>query len=102
MTHIFQPLDVSVNRSCKAFLKTSAQQWYADQVSTQVNEGKQLDDIKVDLPISLFKPLHAKRVVQFYDKMQNEPHIVLNGWLKSDIMDASRADISVEDTFVDG
>ena len=40
MTHIFQPLDVSVNRSCKAFFKTSAQQWYADQVSTQVNEGK--------------------------------------------------------------
>ena len=32
MTHIFQPLDVSVNRSCKAFFKTSAQQWYADQV----------------------------------------------------------------------
>ena len=48
--------------------------WYADQVSTQVNEGKKLDDIKVDLPISQLKPLHAKWVVPFYEKMQNEPH----------------------------
>ena len=102
MTHIFHPLDVSVNRSCKSLFKASAQQWYADQVSIQVNEGKQLDDIKVDLPISLLKPLHAKWVVQFYDKMQNEPHIVVNGWLKSGIMDALRADISVDDPFVEG
>ena len=58
--------------------------WYADQVSTPVAEGKQLDYIKVDLLICLLKP---KWVVQFYDKMQNEPHIVLNGWLKSGIMD---------------
>jgi len=34
MTNYFQQLDLTVNRSCKSFLRDKAQSWYAEQVKS--------------------------------------------------------------------
>ena len=40
MTNIFQPLDLSINRSCKFFLGREAHSWYSPQTEKQMKEGK--------------------------------------------------------------
>ena len=62
MTHKFQPLDLTINRTCKAFLRKQAQKWYADEVSRQMLNGITPESVKVDVRINILKPLHAKRM----------------------------------------
>ena len=45
----------------------------------------QAQEIKVDVHISVLKPLHASCVTKFYDKMQIETDIILSGWKQSGI-----------------
>ena len=39
MTHIFQPLDLTVNGSSKAFLHSHAQDWYSNKILKQTEKG---------------------------------------------------------------
>ena len=85
MTSYLQPLDLTVNRSCKAFLRNQAQKWYSEQVQAQIMNGIQPHKVCVDLRISVLKPLHAKWVVQFYDYMRSNKDIILKGWRRSGV-----------------
>ena len=38
MTNIFQPLDLSVTRNCKSFLRREAQPWYSLQIEKQMKD----------------------------------------------------------------
>ena len=40
MTHAFQPLDLIVNRSCKAHIRKSTHQWVTDEVQKQLKMSK--------------------------------------------------------------
>ena len=88
MTAYLQPLDLTVNRSCKAFLRNQAQTWYSHQVQSQIEKGIQPDKVSVDLRISVLKPLHTKWLVQFYDYMQSNKDIILKGWKRSGVSTA--------------
>ena len=39
MTHIFQPLDLTVNRASKAFLRKSSQDWYSNEIRKEMEKG---------------------------------------------------------------
>ena len=56
-TDRLQPLDVSVNKAAKNFMRDQFQRWYAEQIQQQVQ-----DNLKnpVDLRLSIVKPLSAK------------------------------------------
>ena len=96
MTNIFQPLDLSVNRSCKFFLRREAQPWHSLQIEKQMKEGKKAHEINVDTRISIMKPLHAKWVVLFYDYTKNHSDIVLAGWRKSKIEEVFNSEEDLE------
>ena len=59
-TNYFQPPDLAVNKSSKDFLLQETQSWYYKKRVKQMEAGKQSDEIKVDVHISLVKMLHAK------------------------------------------
>lgn len=99
MTHIFQPLDLTVNRASKAFLRKLSQDWYSNEIQKQMEKGTRAHEIKVDVRISILKPLHAAWVTKFYDKMQNETDIILNGWKRSGITDAVTKPLEKDDPF---
>ena len=82
-TSYFQPLDISVNKPCKDFLRNEAQTWYSNRIMEQIKVGKLPHQVKVETRISIIKPLHAKWVTKFYDYIRLRPEIVRHGWEKS-------------------
>ena len=60
MTHIYQPLDLTVNHSATAFFKRRFPKWYSNEIHRQLDEGKQIDQVEVLLRFSVLKPFYAK------------------------------------------
>ena len=47
LTNKFQPLDITVNKPAKSFIKDKYNMWYTEQVAKQLNEGKTPADVEV-------------------------------------------------------
>ena len=90
MTHVFQPLDLTVNKFAKDFMKAMFSTWFSRQISLGLENGVELDDIRVDYRPSVLKPLHAKWLVEIHNHMFTDEgkEIVANGWKKADIFNA--------------
>ena len=84
MTHLFQPLDLTVNGHCKAFLKRKFAQWFAQQLYKQLSLGKRVEDIEMKFRLTEIKPIYAKWITQFHDYMSTEDgsKVIINGWKK--------------------
>ena len=76
-TDRLQPLDISVNKSAKDFMRDQFQRWYAEQIQQQVSNGVRNP---VDLRLSVVKPLSAKWFVQLSDCFKANPDIIKNGF----------------------
>ena len=72
MTHLFQPLDLTVNGYTKSFMKRHFTEWYAKQISDGINAGKDPFYIDVPLQLSVLKPLHAKWIIKLYNKITSD------------------------------
>ena len=76
-TDQLQPLDLSVNKSAKDFLKAKFQQWYTDQIFEQQQDDMPLKP--VTFPMHIMKPLRAQWLIEFSSYMDANPDIVRNG-----------------------
>ena len=58
-TNLFQPLDISVNKSAKSFISDKYQEWYASEVTSQL--GKVIDpyNVKVDVNLTTLNPFSS-------------------------------------------
>ena len=68
-------------------------------MQAQIVNGINADKVSVDLRISVLKPLHAKRVTQFYDYMQVNKEIIIKGWERSGIGAVLKETQRKEDSF---
>ena len=100
MIHIYQPLDLAVNRSCKAFLRKESQKWFVGQVQQQIQNGCEAEQVKVDLRISILKPIQAQWLTSFYDRMQNRPDIAVKGFKRAGITNFLATERQYEDPFL--
>lgn len=82
-TDRLQPLDVSVNKAAKNFMRERFQSWYADQIQKQIADGT--DAVPVDLKLSRMKPLSAKWFVELSDYLKVNPSIIVNGFKEAGI-----------------
>ena len=80
-----QPLELSVNKSVKDFLRGTFQHWYSDKTFDQHEDGLTLQP--VTFPMHVRKPLGANWLIEFYSYMQDRPDIVLNGFHATEITD---------------
>ena len=104
MTHLFQPLDLSVNGSAKKFMRKAFTKYYSTAVKEQLDSGKALDDISVDLRLTVMKPLHAQWLVDMYNYFTTErgQQIIMAGWAKSSMLgliDGTVTDVPPADPF---
>lgn len=90
LTNLYQPLDVSVNRAAKSTIHKLYSAYYREEVTKQLEAGKQPHDVQVDLRISTLKPLHAKWIVKVYDRFQTQKgkDIIVNGFRRAGILEA--------------
>ena len=89
MTHLFQPLDLTVNKHCKSFLKRLFSKWYSQQIKNQLSIGKKIEEADIKFTHTMIKPLHAQWLVEFYNEMTSESGstVIVNGWKASGIYD---------------
>ena len=66
-TDQLQSIDLSVNKALKDQLQQSFKRWYAEQVQKQMENGIPVEEVKVDLRISVLKELEAKWMLSVYD-----------------------------------
>ena len=65
MTHLFQPLDLTVNGHDKKFMKNEFPKWYMQQVDNVLQIGTKPKDINIEFHVSsVIKPFHAKWLVE--------------------------------------
>ena len=62
MTHIFQPLDVTINSWDKKFMKKKYAVWYALQVTVSLKKGLAMDEVDVKGPVTSMKLLQANAI----------------------------------------
>ena len=89
-TDLLQPMDLSVNKPAKDFLKQRFEEWYAHQVMSQLdgNEGDSPDIEPVNLGLPMLKELGAKLLVQMAEYFSENPHLIVNGFVKAGIAGA--------------
>ena len=89
-TDLLQPMDLSVNKPAKDFLKRRFKEWYAHQVVSQLDgkEGDSLDIEPVNLGLPVLKELGAKWLVQMAEYFSDNPQLVVNGFLRAGIASA--------------
>ena len=89
ITHVFQPLDLTVNKFAKDFMKGMFSTWFSRQIPLGLKNGVELDDIEVDYRLSRLKPLRAKWLLELYNHISNDEgkEIVASGWKKAGIFD---------------
>ena len=82
MTQLFQPLDLTVNKHCKSYLKRLFSEWYTQADQESISLRKKVEEIKMEFRLTTFKPLHAKWLVEYYNEFRSEKgsSVIINGW----------------------
>ena len=86
-TDRLQPLDISVNKPCKDFMKNKFIEWYSLKV-LEALERTEDERPKIDFRLSTMKPLGGQWLVSFYDYMVSNPQIIQNGFRSAGITNA--------------
>ncbi|KAJ8315224.1 hypothetical protein KUTeg_007374 [Tegillarca granosa] len=79
-TDKLQPLDLGINAPFKASMRAQFEDYYAEEVKKQLQNEVALKDVKVDLRLSVIKPLHAKWIVKSVDDLIKNPDQVKSSW----------------------
>ena len=60
-TNKLQPLDLSINKAAKDFMRKKFQEWYGNNICQQLDDGVCEEE---DLRLSRMKPLSAKWIIE--------------------------------------
>ena len=86
-TDRLQPLDVSVNKPAKDFLRRKFEEWYTEQVIKQLDgqDPDTFDIDPIDLRSAVVKEKSAQWLVDLAHYLEENPHIIVNGFIKTGI-----------------
>lgn len=90
MTHLFQPLDLTVNSWAKKFMKDKYLMWKWN-FRESLDKGISIDNIDIK-PLTFVKPLNAKWLIDLYDELlsENAKEIIISGRRAAGILKAVR------------
>ena len=88
-TDHLQPLDATVNKAAKDFLRRKFQEWYSERVLEQLDRGIEAKDLQpVDLRLSTMKPIGAEWIMSMFRYFSSNPDIIKNGFRHVGISEA--------------
>ena len=70
-----QPLDISINKSCKNFIQARSIEWYATKVAKNMENN---DFSPINMKMSIMKPLGEKWMISFYEYILQNQKIIYN------------------------
>ena len=82
-----QPMDISVNKVVKSFLRSKFTEWYSDELAEQFDDD---DDTTIDLSTATMKFVRGKWIVQLYEHLTDRPHIIVHGFRHAEVCRALR------------
>ena len=85
-TDLLQPMDLSVNKQAKDFLKQRFEEWYAKQLDGKDPETTTLEPTPLGLPV--LKELGAKWMVGMLNIFAQNPQIIVNRFVRVEITGA--------------
>ena len=82
-TDRLQPMDLSVNKSAKDFMRQKLRDrsgaWYSSQVFKLLDGGAKMLS-PVDLKLSIMKPLVARWLISIYDCIRANDSLIINSF----------------------
>ena len=93
-TDLLQPMDISVNKLAKEYLKRQFEQWYSGKVMEQL-EGRDLDDLEaaklqpINLRMPTLKEIGAQWLVEMAEYISENLQFIVNSFIRSGITRAS-------------
>ena len=83
-----QPLNVSINKLAKEYLRSKFQSWYASKITSQLRAGTSSSALQpVPMQLNIMKPIVAKWMMDLYDYIKSKSELVINGFRKVGIVD---------------
>ena len=82
-----QPLDISTNETFKTLMKDSFTRWYAQEVHEALDSGKSVHEVKIDLRLSMIKPLHANWLITAHSILKHKTAVLTRGFEQAGILD---------------
>ena len=83
-TDRLQPMDLSVNKAVKDFMRSKFTDWYSEQVHQQLTNEEEI--APVVLKMSTMKPLGARWLVSLHEYISMHRSIVQNGFRAAGIL----------------
>ena len=88
-TDRLQPLDLSVNKPAKDFLRDKFQMWHSDQIFDQLQDDlSPVAEPVVTFPLNVMKPLVLQWMEDLETYMLSHPNIIRSGFRAAGITDA--------------
>ena len=67
LTNKFQPLDLSVKKPVRSFIQNKYNDWFADHVFMELQNGKDPTYVKISSKLPDFKAIHARWIADWYN-----------------------------------
>ena len=87
-TSDLQPLDLSLNKPLKDAMRREFVDWYSKQVWQHLEQGTQITAVKIDLRMTVVKPLSCNWFLTAFDYLKSNPSIITKGFDKASISNA--------------
>ena len=81
MTHLLQPLDLSVNGWVKQWMIQSFADWYPEQIRAGLKKSLEFESIKTKMTLTVMKRLHAIWLIELFHIMATDHR---KRWLSMD------------------
>ena len=96
MIHLFQPLDLTLNKVANDFTRKKFPEWFSREIIISLENGQELGDIEIDYHFSVLKTLRATWLISFYDYISSPEGkaVIGSGWKKLGIFDAVELGLS--------
>ena len=85
-TDRLQPMDLSVNKAVKDFMRNKFVEWYSMEVMDQLKGDETY--AKVDFKLSTMKPLVTKWLIELFDYLSKYSSLITNGFKAAGIEEA--------------
>ena len=92
LTHLLAPLDLTVNKSLRTLEGREFSKYYSDSIANSLrqNPTAPIEDAKVDVRLSVIKPIHVatmKKAYQFFCSSKGQA-IISSGFRAAGIQEA--------------